>query len=165
MSLTDYQSAVLQHIGIPVFVAKSENQADNVEQVVSQKEPQVVAVTNTPLNKEEKQARLSALRQVMATSIDETPQPEVPGAESAPSVPEFSPLSASELSISKAIIDDILNATLICGMTFNRGQIVVGEAFQLTPTHLVLPCIPSELTAAHKKALWQVLCEKANSTQ
>lgn len=37
MSLSDYQSAILQHMGIPVFVAKSENQTDNVQQVVSQK--------------------------------------------------------------------------------------------------------------------------------
>lgn len=164
MSLSDYQSAILQHMEIPVFVAKSENQADNVEQVVRQKEPQSSEGASTPLNKEEKQARLSALRQVMATSTDEAPQQDTPVVESAPLVREFSPLSASELSISKVIVDDILNAALVCGVAINSGQIVLGETLQLTQTHLVLPCIPSELTAVHKKALWQVLCESANST-
>ncbi len=167
MSLTDYQSAILQHMGIPVFVVKSDTHEDIAEQVVNRVEPesQSSAATSTPLNKEEKQARLSALRKVMASPSDEAPQQKTTVVESAPSAPEFLPLSVSELNTSKAIIDDIMNAALDCGVRFTREQIAVGETLQLTQTHLVLPCIPSELTATQKKSLWQALCNRANSTQ
>ena len=81
VSLTSYQQAVLQEIGIPTWITKEaynekvkEGTARTNHQLNSSPSSQVVGanevpVTSTPISKEEKQSRLAQLRASVSGSV------------------------------------------------------------------------------------------------
>ena len=100
VSLTSYQQAVLQEIGIPTWITKEaynekvkEGTARTNNQLYSSPAAQVVGanevpVTSTPISKEEKQSRLAQLRASVSGSVGDNNNEKGKTEKSTASLPE-----------------------------------------------------------------------------
>lgn len=181
--ITRFQQAVLQEMGIPLWItqaeAKSESKPEADAQVSSQPAQPAQA---SPRRSENSSSHLAALRQSISgekspsdVSPNEVSPNEVSPSEVPPSdmpvnkVPASDAVSANNASASQtlppdtrslsreeqqlAIMKDLSLAYENAGVT-SPSVIEVGDELLLTETRLVLPGAPLSLSAADKKQIW-----------
>lgn len=190
MSLSLYQQAILQEMGIPVWIPKEVY--DQKASEVGSKSDALVRSTvtdqsapkhqSTPITQEQKQSRLAQLRAQMGKSTqNDIPQPEeksvatqqlsgIASIESptapkgiAPS-PPGRPLSAEQQSSATAWLTDLQLACVMLGLPSHlASNVMVGTALKIESQAIVLPAEPLSLTSAQKRELWQALGETATT--
>ena len=159
--ITRFQQAVLQEMGIPVWIAqadaKSESEPVAVAQATSQPEQ---ATPPSPRRSENSSSHLAALRKSISgeKSSDEVPPSEMSPSEASSGdnrSPALRALSPEERE--HPVISDISLAYELVGVPQPAG-IEVGEELSLSQSQLVLPASPLSLSAADKKRIWASIC-------
>ncbi|WP_338516755.1 alanine acetyltransferase [Alteromonas gracilis] len=191
MSLSTYQHAILQEMGIPVWVPKDaldrESQVNSntpasspaVGQGVS---PSQSATHSTPITQEQKQSRLEQLRAQMNAGADkeatvtnqkaavaseqqkqESELESKPSKDIAPS-PLGVPLSAAQRNSAQQWLEDLQLACVVLGLPSHlASSVMIGTSLSVDSQALVLPVEPLSLTASQKRALWQALGNAAKA--
>lgn len=191
MSLTSYQQAVLQEMGITVWVSK---ETYNEQRGTEKTDNDVVDVTSsqasqkaesTPISQEEKQSKLAQLRaqmgskakeeaststastdvQVKASKNSNTTASEKatpPAPKNVPASPEGIPLSAEQKEQAKIWLNDLQLACVQLGLPSTLAQsIMVSTSVRVDENAIIVPSAPLSLSASQKRALWQALVSMA----
>lgn len=180
MHLSLYQHAILQEMGIPVWMSKeayisslksetnrSENESGSSrDAVASQKAIASQKIggnhqfaVSQPISQEEKQSRLEQLRANVGGVPKFKPKPTVMPQEisNAQSQPLGIPLSAQQKATSAEWLSDITLACVQLGLASNQMTILLGKSLNINEDVIVLPVPPDRLSGAQKRALWHEL--------
>ena len=160
MFLSTYQRAILQEMGIPVWIEQTSKPQDANVTVGSTGG----VSNNTPhathsLTSEDKQARLAQLRaQVTSASQGEPSQSSVSNNKNTDSVP----LTAKQHKQASLWLKDLDIALFHVGVSLTSEQVTLGQEIQVTEREVRLVAPPHQLSAAQRKLLWQALCAAAD---
>lgn len=161
MAFTQYQQAVLQEMGIQVWISKEayleksvtdekdENKAANSLSVANPVRP----IEPKPVSQQEKQSRLAQLR-AQVESKEESPKPK-PSVTASPQ--QGIPLSAEQKRDSAQWLSDLTLACVQIGLSSSQVNIVIGTSLSVEADAIRLPALPHKLSPAQKKALWHAL--------
>lgn len=181
MSLTSYQRAVLQEMGIPVWLSKDAHAVNNTKEgsvftpVV--KQTIVKSPSSTPISKEEKQSRLAQLRaQVGSTNelsqtkpvqkAEENCQPDKQSTRvsSQDQSPKGIPLSAEQKQLCAVWLSDLTLACVQLGLPSSwANNVMIGKSLSISEQAIILPELPSALSSHQKRALWNTLINASKS--
>ena len=174
MHLSLYQHAILQEMGIPVWMSKeayisslksetnrNENESGSSRAAIASQKiggNEQFAVSQ-PISQEEKQSRLEQLRANVGGVPKSKPKPTVMPQKSstAQSQPLGIPLSAQQKAISAEWLSDITLACVQLGLASNQMTILLGKSLNIHEDVIVLPVPPDRLSGAQKRALWHEL--------
>lgn len=174
MHLSLYQHAILQEMGIPVWMSKeayisslksetnrNENESGSSRDAIASQKiggNEQFAVSQ-PISQEEKQSRLEQLRANVGGVPKPKPKPTVMPQEisTAESQPLGIPLSAQQKAISAEWLSDITLACVQLGLASNQMTILLGKSLNIHEDVIVLPVPPDRLSGAQKRALWHEL--------
>lgn len=175
MSLTFYQRAVLQEMGVPVWISKDAYAVNNIKEgnarasVVEQ--TAVKSPSSTPISKEQKQSRLAQLRAQVGSSneqsqtkpvqkAEENEQPDKPSTRVSfqDQLPKGIPLSAEQKQVCAAWLSDLTLACVQLGLPSSwANNVLIGKSLSISEQAIVLPELPSALSSHQKRALWNAL--------
>ena len=181
MSLTSFQRAVLQEMGVPVWISKdayvvNKAKEGNVRAPVVE-QTAVKSTSSTPISKEEKQSRLAQLR-AQVGSNNEQPQskPVQPAEEKEQSkeqptrfssqdqLPKGIPFSAEQKQLYAALLSDLTLACIQLGLPSSwANNVMIGKSLSISEQAIVLPELPSALSSHQKRALWNALINASKS--
>ena len=164
MFLSTYQRAILQEMGIPLWIEQASqhdivdehnaNSLDNKGMGVPEKTHQA-----PHLSSEDKQARLAQLRaQVVTGSGGESSRSDAPDKTITATVP----LTPVQHKQSLLWLNDIDIALSHVGVALTRNQVTLGQKMQVSDQEITLPAAPHRLSAEQCRALWQALCAVAD---
>ncbi|BFT31017.1 hypothetical protein D210916BOD24_21930 [Alteromonas sp. D210916BOD_24] len=186
MSFTPYQQAVLQEIGVPLWIPKSVYEekdtlvsAGKREVALNSSSTKVSSVTS----QQEKQSHLASLRAQVSNSLEKSKKQSTSGLpiqtvsaaaqknERVPSSannvsthhpisqsPQGVPLSAEQKAKSQQWLSDLQLACVQLGIPSNwASTIMVGRALSVDETAIILPATPLKLSATQKRELWAQL--------
>lgn len=174
MHLSLYQHAILQEMGIPVWMSKeayisslksetnrNENESGSSRDAIASQKiggNEQFAVSQ-PISQEEKQSRLEQLRANVGGGPKSKPKPTVMPQKisTAQSQPLGVPLSAQQKAISAEWLSDITLACVQLGLASNQMTILLGKSLNIHEDVIVLPVPPDRLSGAQKRALWHEL--------
>ena len=176
MHLSLYQHAILQEMGIPVWMSKeayisslksetnrNENESGSSRDAIASQKiggNDQFAVSQ-PISQEAKQSRLEQLR----ANVGGVPKSK-PKAKSTVTPQEIStaqsqplgiPLSAQQKAISAEWLSDITLACVQLGLASNQMTILLGKSLNIHEDVIVLPVPPERLSGAQKRPLWHEL--------
>ena len=181
MSLTSYQRAVLQEMGVPVWISKDAYVVNNAKEgnvrapVVEQSA--VKLPSSTPISKEEKQSRLAQLRAQVGSNNEQSQSKPVQPAEeseqpeeqpnrisSQGQLPKGIPLSAEQKQQCVAWLSDLTLACVQLGLPSSwANNVMIGKSLLISEQAIVLPELPSALSSHQKRALWNALINASKS--
>ncbi|MEW9798192.1 hypothetical protein [Alteromonas sp. CYL-A6] len=142
--LSKFQHAVLQEMGIPVWVRQ-----DTQGQSTSPQPNEPATTVTKPV--QDKTAHLAALRKQLG---DKTATADKPAKADNPPTPIVMPLSADARQAE--IFKDIERAVGYSTVG-SINDYAVGSGLHIDGQRLVLPCEPAKMTPSQKRALWVLL--------
>jgi len=173
MSLSTFQRAVLQEMGIPVWVSQSSPLSDATVPSTppsadnKSNKTQIHAQPTT----EEKQSRLAQLRaQVSSNSANQNerkgawssaPSPSASAASNpinTQATPVLMELTQAQRLHAKQWLEDVDVSLAHLNLRLSSAQIKIGQQLVVTHNDIVLPTAPHLLTATLQKQLWKMLC-------
>ncbi len=152
--LSDYQRAVLQVMGIPVWEAQVMPQEKVSGETTGQPAAGQERAANTGRPAADGAARLAALRAQVTSSAEQADQPAASAATPAPSARS---LTAEEARHAEALLKDIQLAADSVSNNQPPLEFEVGDTLARNRTRITLPQSPTALTAAQKRQLWALL--------
>ena len=186
MLITPYQHAVLQEMGIPVWISKeayfaSQNSkegngankntgSENTAKLLS-RENAPAPVSSKPISQQEKQSRLDQLRAHVggATAHKESAPTNKPQSTqsntSSQSQPLGIPLSASQKVASAAWLSDLTLACVQLGLSSSQVNVFIGTTLSIHKDAIVLPAPPTQLNTQQKRDLWQALISTSQNSE
>ena len=181
MSLTSYQRAVLQEMGVPVWISKdayvvNNAKEDNVRTPVVE-QTAVKSSSSTPISREEKQSRLAQLRAQVGSSNEQSQTKPVQKAEeneqpdkhttsvsSQDQLPRGIPLSAEQKQLCAVWLSDLTLACVQLGLPSSwASNVMIGKSLSISEQAIILPESPFALSSHQKKALWNALINASKS--
>ena len=192
MLITPYQHAVLQEMGIPVWISKeayfaAQNSkegngankntgSENTAKLLS-RENAPAPVSSKPISQQEKQSRLEQLRAHVGrapahkestatkeSSLTNKPQP-TQSDTSSQSQPLGIPLSASQKVASAAWLSDLTLACVQLGLSSSQVNVFIGTTLSIRKDAIVLPAPPTQLNTQQKRDLWQALISTSQNSE
>ncbi|MAB92698.1 MAG: alanine acetyltransferase [Alteromonas sp.] len=164
MAFTQYQQAVLQEMGIQVWISKEaylDKSATNERKAANSTfgANPVGPIDAKPVSQQEKQSRLAQLRaQVESKETSPKPKPSVTD-----SPQQGIPLSAEQKRDSAQWLSDLTLACVQIGLSSSLVNIVIDTSLRVDANAIRLPALPHKLSPAQKKALWHTLVSASQS--
>ena len=187
MLITPYQHAVLQEMGIPVWISKEAyfaaqnskegNAANENTAKLLSRENAPASVSSKPISQQEKQSRLDQLRAHVgrapahkeSTATKEsslTNKPQLTQSDtSSQSQPLGIPLSASQKVASAAWLSDLTLACVQLGLSSSQVNVFIGTTLSIYKDAIVLSAPPTQLSTQQKRALWQALIAASQKSE
>lgn len=189
MSLSPYQQAILQEMGIPVWVpkavyeAKLEETGARATDSSTNAHHSAMPAESKPITQEQKQSRLAQLRAQVgsesskaddksitkpAHAIQQENQPATSTPQAAPfslpDSPEGLPLSAEQTKQCAKWLDDLRLACVQLGLPSElASKVMISKALAVDDQAIILPAEPLSLTPSQKRALWLALTTLAKT--
>ena len=167
MAFTQYQQAVLQEMGIQVWISKeayldksATDERDERKAINSTFDANPVTPSEPkPVSQQEKQSRLAQLRaQVESKETALKPKPTVTD-----SSQKGIPLSAEQKRDNAQWLSDLTLACVQIGLSSSQVNIVIGASLRVDANAIQLPALPHKLSPAQNKALWHALVSASQS--
>ena len=167
MAFTQYQQAVLQEMGIQVWISKetyleksaTDTRDERKASGVTSGANSLTSIAPKPVSQEEKQSRLAQLRaQVESKETSPKPKPSVTD-----SPQQGIPLSAEQKRDSAQWLSDLTLACVQIGLSSSLVNIVIDTSLRVDANAIRLPALPHKLSPAQKKALWHALVSASQS--
>ncbi|MEQ3640923.1 MAG: alanine acetyltransferase [Alteromonas sp.] len=192
MLITPYQHAVLQEMGIPVWISKeayfaaqnsnegngaNKNTGSENTAKLPSRENAPASVSSKPISQQEKQSRLDQLRAHVggASAHKESPPIKESSATnksqltqsdtSSQSQPLGIPLSASQKVASAAWLTDLTLACVQLGLSSSQVNVFIGTTLSIRKDAIVLPAPPTQLNTQQKRDLWQALISTSQNSE
>ncbi|MCU7555099.1 hypothetical protein OCL06_10870 [Alteromonas sp. ASW11-19] len=152
--LSDYQRAVLQVMGIPVWEAQVLPQEKTSGDSTGQPETAQTRPAGSGRPVADGAARLAALRAQVTTSDDKVAKP---AASPKSDTRTTRSLTAEESQHAAALLKDIQLAAESINSEHTPLEFEIGDAMAKSAGRITFPQSPVTLSAAQKRQLWQLL--------
>ncbi|GGW74151.1 hypothetical protein [Alteromonas halophila] len=159
--VTRFQQAVLQEMGIPLWVPQDEVKPDDTAIAAPRTQASVPSqqATSQPATRSDNSSgHLAAIRQSLADKKPDNKTDKKPATSTTTDAPAAKLQALSEQAQSSAFMNDVRTAFAQTGRAM-PAKVLVGETLGLTPDALTLPGEPGKLDAADKRRLWALIVE------
>lgn len=178
MTVSSYQQAILQEMGIPVWVSQQAYLAKTEPSPEAPSSSPQNLPSGKPISQQDKQSHLAQLRaqvgakdsNITSKSVKDTEHPSKPhntlstattsphsSVTQSPPPPLGIPLSAQQKIAAQQWLSDITLACVQLGLSSSQANVIIGKDVAVLENAIVLPVAPNQLSSKQQRALWHAL--------